>query len=188
MPIYTRKGDTGETSLGDGRRTLKTDIRIEAIGAVDELNAGLGFALTLLPLTSDVRRSLAPIQDHLFALGARLALPTDAEDKYRDRIPDLPADTIERFEQTIDRWWNQMPELKEFILPGGTPAGAALHIARTLARRAERMTIRLRQTEPTVDPALIKYLNRLSDLLFAAARFANHEQAIADRHWDKNLS
>lgn len=183
--IYTRKGDLGETSLGDNRRVKKTDPRIEAVGTLDELNSALGLAIAMLPPQSTVRTELIPVQHRLFTLGARLAVPGDADQKIQEHLPMFPAESPEALEKTIDRWWQALPPLTQFILPGGTPAASAIHLARAICRRAERNVIALRHQDPTINASLIVWLNRLSDFLFAAARYANFEQSVADVKWQK---
>jgi cob(I)alamin adenosyltransferase len=180
-PIYTRKGDTGETGLGDKSRVSKTNPRIEAVGTLDELNAALGIALSFLPVGSQVRPALEPIQHELFILGSHLAVPTQDTDK----LPVLPLSAPQRFEQAIDSWWQELPPLTEFILPGGGTAAAAIHLARTIARRAERRIILLRRYDAEVTDFMVVYLNRLSDLLFAAARYANFELGKTETIWKK---
>ena len=178
MKIYTRMGDAGETSLFDGTRVGKHDPRVDAYGEVDETNAWLGLARAsgLDPaLAADVER----IQRDLFALGAQLADPAD---KIAARVTKAivgDAD-VTRLEQLIDRLDAELPPLGRFILAGGTPAGAALHVARTVCRRAERRIVAL---EPRVDPVLIRYVNRLSDLLFVLARVANHRGGVPEIEW-----
>lgn len=182
--IYTKKGDTGETGLGDNRRVSKSSPRIETLGALDELNSHLGLALAMLPPSSDIRRTIPPIQHLLLTIGSHIAVPSDADEKYRNRVPKFPVDFTQDLEKAIDAWWAQLPPLTTFVLPGGTPAAAALHLARAAARRAERQVSGL--TDP-VDPIIRQFLNRLSDFLFAAARYANHEQSVPDVTWQKKL-
>ncbi|MEK7460586.1 MAG: cob(I)yrinic acid a,c-diamide adenosyltransferase [Patescibacteria group bacterium] len=182
-PIYTRKGDSGETGLGNNARVSKTNPRIEAVGTLDELNASLGLALSLLPVGSKTRAVIEPIQHELFVLGSHVAVP--ASDEAYQKLPALPTHAPEQFEVAIDKWWQQLPPLTEFILPGGTPAAAALHAARTVARRAERRVILLRRYNPDVTDFMVVYLNRLSDLLFAAARFVNFELGKTETIWKK---
>jgi cob(I)alamin adenosyltransferase len=161
--IYTRGGDGGETSLGDGCRVSKLDPLVQAFGAVDELNSLLGWACVVAP---DAR--LERIQNELFDLGADLCVPF-AEDDGRLRVT---AAQVERLEADIDDANAGLPELRSFVLPGGTEAAARLHVARTACRRAERETLAAAQERP-VNPQAAVYLNRLSDLLFVLARAAN---------------
>jgi cob(I)alamin adenosyltransferase len=178
VKIYTRTGDTGETSLYGGERTRKDDPRVDAYGEVDELNAWLGLARAshLDPLLAD---EIATIQRDLFALGAQLADPAD---KLAPRVSKAVIDDghVERLEQLIDRLEDELPPLRRFILAGGSPAGAALQVARTVCRRAERRMVGL---EPPVDPVLVRYVNRLSDLLFVLARVANRRGGVPETEW-----
>ena len=178
MKLYTRTGDTGETSLFDGTRVAKSDARVDAYGEVDETNAWLGLARAsnLDPALAD---DVVRIQRDLFALGAQLA---DPGDKIADRVTKAVVSDadVERLERLIDRLDADLPPLRRFILAGGTPAGAALHVARTVCRRAERRIVSL---QPPVDPVLVRYVNRLSDLLFVLARAANHRGGVPDVEW-----
>ncbi|MDI3316349.1 MAG: cob(I)yrinic acid a,c-diamide adenosyltransferase [Bacillota bacterium] len=183
--IYTRTGDTGETSLVDGSRVRKSSPRVEAYGSVDELNAALGVVLSLEP-GEELAPTLRRVQGELFVLGARLAAPAGgARAGSAARVaglPTLPAQWVEVLEREIDRLEETLPPLDHFILPGGGPAGAWLHLARTICRRAERAVIRLGEEEP-VEPEIRRYLNRLSDYLFVAARAVNHRQGRAEIAW-----
>ena len=178
MKIYTRTGDAGETSLFDGSRVSKADSRVDAYGDVDELNAWLGFARAAR-LGADLDGPLVRIQQDLFALGAQLADPGEriAERVVKASLADAD---VERLEALIDRLESELPPLRRFILAGGSPAGAALHVARTVCRRAERKIVSL---VPLPDAALIKYVNRLSDLLFVLARVVNHRAAVPEIEW-----
>ena len=169
--IYTRGGDTGETSLGDGSRVSKLDPRIAAYGTVDELNSALGVTLTC-DLPDAIRPVLVRVQNELFDLGADLSVPLRVEGRLR-----VEQDLVDRLEADCDRFNAALPELRSFVLPGGSTAAATLHVARTVCRRAERDVIQAAQTEE-VGPLVAVYLNRLSDLLFILARAAN---AIAGR-------
>lgn len=168
--IYTRGGDQGKTSLGDGARRAKDDTRIAAYGTVDEANAVIGLAR--LYLTGDDDAMTARIQDDLFDLGADLCVPEGAE----RRALRMTAAQVERLESEIDALNARLQPLESFILPAGSPAAAHLHHARTVVRRAERLMVRLARTEP-VNPDAIKYVNRLSDHLFVLARHANEDGA-----------
>ena len=166
--IYTRGGDRGETSLGDGSRVSKTDPRIEAYGTVDELNSAIGFALAGdLPAVS--RPWLEQIQNDLFDLGADLSVPFGDEKKERLRITQ---GQVDRLEELCDRANVDLEPLHSFVLPGGTDGAARLHLARSVCRRAERLAVGLASLD-SVNPLAIAYLNRLSDLLFILARVAN---------------
>lgn len=177
--IYTRGGDAGETSLGDGSRVPKHELRVAAFGTVDEANATIGLARLHTADDSDVDAMLARIQNDLFDLGADLCRPeTDAPDGMALRIVDAQVD---RLEAEIDRLNATLAPLDSFVLPGGRPAAAYLHLARTVARRAERLIVDLARRE-TVNPAAIRYVNRLSDHLFVLARSVNDTGA-ADVLW-----
>jgi len=166
--IYTRGGDRGETSLGDGSRVSKLDGRVVAYGAVDELNSQLGVVLALPELDPDVREPLERIQNELFDVGADLSVPFSVNDG-RLRVTQASVDELERL---CDLHNEQLPELKSFVLPGGTEAAARLHLARAVCRRAELAALEAgRETE--ISPLVPVYLNRLSDLLFIFARAAN---------------
>jgi cob(I)alamin adenosyltransferase len=165
--IYTRTGDDGTTGLGDGARVPKDGDRVEAYGTVDELNSCIGVLLAVQGLPLEVSECLVEIQHELFDMGGELCIPGHHA---------ITAEHIARLEQTLDGFNEALPPLKEFILPGGGPAAAACHLARTVARRAERRVLTLSRSE-TVGPEVLKYLNRLSDLLFVLARvLARHEQ------------
>jgi cob(I)alamin adenosyltransferase len=178
VKIYTRTGDTGETSLFDGTRARKDDARVDAYGEVDELNAWIGLARAS-QLDPALDGELVAIQRDLFALGAQLADPAD---KLAARVTKavISDDDVVRLERLIDRLEDQLPPLRRFILAGGTPAGAALHVARTVCRRAERRMVGL---APPVDPVLVRYANRLSDLLFVLARAVNHRGGVPETEW-----
>jgi cob(I)alamin adenosyltransferase len=178
VKIYTRTGDAGETSLFGGARVSKSDPRVETYGDVDELNAWLGLARASR-VDAAIDPDIVQVQRDLFALGAQLADPAD---KIAPRVTKaIIADPdVERLEAAIDRLEAELPPLRRFILAGGTPAGAALHVARTVCRRAERRMVAL---DPPVDPVLLRYVNRLSDLLFVMARFANHRGGVPETEW-----
>lgn len=165
--IYTRTGDDGTTGLGDGTRVPKDGPRVEAYGTVDELNSCIGGLLAVDGLPTDISACLLEIQHELFDMGGELCIPGHRA---------IQAVHTTRLESILDRFNDPLPPLKEFILPGGGPAAAACHVARTVARRAERRVLALARTE-TVSPEVLKYLNRLSDLLFVLARvLARHER------------
>ena len=165
--IYTRAGDAGETSLGDGSRVPKTDPRLEAYGSVDELNSILGFVLSG-DLPAEFRPWLEQVQNDLFDLGADLSVPLEDE---RERLR-VTTGQVERLEELCDLVNEGLEPLKSFILPGGTEAASRLHVARSVCRRAERVAVDL-AGKGSVNPAALAYLNRLSDLLFILARAAN---------------
>jgi len=158
--IYTRTGDEGTTGLGDGSRISKHSVRVEAYGSVDEANATIGLVLAETDLPAAIERCLVEVQHDLFDLGAELCLPGHTA---------VTADFIERLEKQLDSFNADLPPLKDFILPGGGRAASACHLARTVTRRAERRVWSLSESEQ-VNPAGLKYLNRLSDLLFVIAR------------------
>jgi len=164
--IYTRGGDAGETSLGDGSRVSKLDGRIEAFGTVDELNAALGVVLAG-DVPDELRGVLARVQNELFDVGADLSVPAAVEGRLR-----VDQSLVDRLEHDCDRFNAELPELRSFVLPGGTEAAAHLHVARTICRRAERDVLRAAK-EHELGPLVAVYLNRLSDLLFVLARAAN---------------
>ncbi len=171
--IYTKTGDDGTTALGSGQRVLKTASRIEAYGTVDETNAAIGMARLMLPEDRrDVAGMLARIQNDLFDLGADLCVPDSGEPlPYTPlRIKDAQA---ERLEREIDAMNGEMAPLASFVLPGGSEAGAALHLARTICRRAERRIVQLKLEGEPVSDAACRYINRLSDHLFVASRYVN---------------
>jgi cob(I)alamin adenosyltransferase len=181
MKIYTKTGDTGETSLFDGTRVPKHDPRVEAYGEVDELNALLGTTRAFLT-DQEIGDILASIQRDLFAIGAQLADPKFGARKRKEKV-ELSEARVKELEETIDRCETELPPLKHFILPGGGQGGALLHLGRTVCRRAERRTIALKQQGTAVPPILITYMNRLSDLLFVLARVVNHRQGIPEVSW-----
>lgn len=171
--IYTRTGDDGSTGLGDGARVAKNSARIEAIGDIDELNSQLGLLLTENTLPEAMRAMLTRIQHELFELGGELSIPNYV------RISDAMAAQLER---ELDNMNDALPPLKEFILPGGSRPTAQCHVARALCRRAERRVVALNQQEP-ISPAALKYLNRLSDLLFVMCRAISKELGVPDVLW-----
>jgi cob(I)alamin adenosyltransferase len=165
--IYTRTGDDGTTGLGDGSRVPKDSVRVEAYGTVDELNSVIGVLLAVPALPPPVTACLTEVQHELFDMGGELCIPGHRA---------ITAEHVARLENALDGFNDPLPPLKEFILPGGGPAAAACHLARTIARRAERRVWTLAKTE-SVSPEVAQYLNRLSDLLFVLARvLARHER------------
>ena len=175
--IYTRGGDRGETSLGDGSRVPKLDCRIGAFGAVDELNSVLGLVLTIAELPDALRTPLERIQNDLFDVGADLSVPFGITGRLR-----IEQAAIDRLEALCDEFNADLPDLKSFVLPGGTEAAARLHVARAVCRRAERDAL-IAQGETGVNPLVLAYLNRLSDFLFIAARAANAEAGRDEPLW-----
>lgn len=178
MKIYTRTGDTGETSLFGGARVRKDDARIEAYGTIDELNSVLGVSRASWP-ASPLDAQFHAIQSDLFDIGAHLASPGTS------RFAGPPTTRVTSLEHDIDAMESELAPLKTFILPGGTLAAAQLHVARTVCRRAERLVVSLNDADEATK-ASITYLNRLSDFLFVAARFANHKNGVADVPWTRN--
>ena len=178
MKIYTRTGDAGDTSLFGGTRVRKSEPRVDAYGEVDETNAFLGMARASCT-DPDIDAELVRLQQDLFALGAQLADPggTIATRVAKAALRD---EDVTRLEQLIDRYEAELPPLRKFILAGGSPAGAALHVARAVCRRAERRMVAL---EPAVDGVLVRYVNRLSDLLFVLARAVNRRAGAAETEW-----
>jgi len=170
--ITTRTGDAGETGLGDGARVAKDSARVQALGEVDELNSALGLVLAE-ELPDTVREALLEAQHDLFDLGGELSIPGH-------RL--VGEAQVARLEERLEEWNRELAPLREFILPGGTRAAAAAHLARTVCRRAERAVVALAGTE-AVGPAAIRYLNRLSDLLFVAGRLLNRQAGRGDVQW-----
>ncbi len=171
--IYTRTGDSGTTGLGDGSRIAKSDLRVAAMGDVDELNAVIGMLL-VEALPNDVRDCLLGIQHDLFDLGGELCMPGHTL---------IQAGRVTLLELTLDGWNEQLTPLKEFILPGGSRAAAVCHLARTVCRRAERVLHALHAQSP-VTPVALQYVNRLSDLLFVLCRTLNRHAAVPDVLWN----
>lgn len=177
MKIYTRTGDSGSTTLFDGTRIAKSDLRVEAYGEVDEANAAIGVARAA-GLDADIDAVMAAVQRDLFALGSRLADPAE---RIADRVSKIAlgdAD-VARLEALIDKYEQEVPPLRRFILPGGTPAAAALHLVRTVCRRAERRMVAM----VSVDTEYLAYMNRLSDLVFVLTRVVNARAGVAEAEW-----
>ncbi len=178
MKIYTKTGDLGDTGLFGGRRVPKHNLRIEAYGTVDETNAVLGLAATRCT-DSELSEAIQRVQSELFSVGADLATPLDVQSDYIVRVDEA---IIQHLETEIDAWEETLPPLRQFILPGGSEAGAGLHFARTVCRRAERAVVALSQAEE-LNPTVLRYLNRLSDWLFILARIANQRSGIEETIW-----
>lgn len=195
MKLYTRRGDQGVTGLFGGGRVPKDDVRVEAMGTVDELNAAIGVAVGQLA-GSDTRTRLGRVQADLFVLGAHLAVPPPRGKRTAPNLPELPAERVPQMESWIDEASSETPPLDNFVLPGGNPGASWLHAARAVCRRAERRvaalaTERSESSEepgarPPVDPEVLRYLNRLSDYLFAAARLENARSGGKDAIWQGN--
>jgi cob(I)alamin adenosyltransferase len=179
MKIYTKTGDGGETGLVDGSRVRKDHPRVAAFGDVDELNASIGVARTLAG--EDVSQLLDAVQRDLFAIGAQIADPRARVASRKEKAA-LAESRVAELERAIDAREAQMPPLAAFVLPGGTPLAASLHVARTVCRRAERAVLSLGPAD-RVDPIVLVYLNRLSDLLFVLARHANHAAGHPETKW-----
>jgi cob(I)alamin adenosyltransferase len=181
VKIYTRTGDTGETALFGGGRVSKDHPRTSAYGDVDELNSAIGVARATAPAEL-FDELLDGIQRDLFAIGGRLATPEPEKVAKAIAKAVLPPERVASFERAMDTAETELPPLRAFVLPGGTPKAAALHLARTVCRRAERSVVRLAREE-SAPPEILVYLNRLSDLLFTLARLANHRADVGDITW-----
>lgn len=180
MKIYTKTGDGGETGLFRGPRVPKHHLRVQAYGGVDELNAMIGIALCEVQ-SGEIREVLSSLQHQLFEVGADLATPAQEKEDGKLRIP---SSMVEALEKSIDHFDESLPELGQFILPGGNRGASWLHYARTICRRAERGATLLAEKEP-VNPEIVRYLNRLSDLLFVLARAENHSAGVSETIWKK---
>jgi len=184
VKIYTKTGDSGTTSLFGGKRIDKDSARIQAYGEVDELNSLIGTILADLegvrPLSGvkPLKKKLLRIQEELFVLGADLAAPIEVKVK----VPRIKKSFITRLEKEIDGWEKQLPKLKNFILPGGSQVGSKLHLARSVARRAERAIVNLDRTD-VINKSAVVYLNRLSDWFFVAARYVNKLENVKENLW-----
>lgn len=192
MKLYTRRGDQGATGLFGGGRVRKDDMRVEALGTVDELNAAIGVAVCHLA-DSETRDRLGRVQADLFVLGAHLAAPPPKGKRTPPSLPALPAQRVPQMESWIDEASSETPPLDNFVLPGGGPGGSRLHAARAVCRRAERRVVALAMephhesdAPPPADPEILRYLNRLSDYLFAAARLENARSGGKDAIWRSN--
>jgi cob(I)alamin adenosyltransferase len=179
--VYTRTGDQGDTGLGGGQRVPKDSLRIETYGTVDELNSYLGVAIASAT-DPEIRADLEEMQHRLFDLGGDLCVLE--EDKAKFNMPPFPKEEVDRLEKLMDKASEELPPLEEFILPGGTACSAHLQVARCICRRAERLAVALAREEK-VSPAVVPYLNRLSDALFVLARLANKRAGTGDVLWKK---
>ncbi|MBP6913128.1 MAG: cob(I)yrinic acid a,c-diamide adenosyltransferase [Candidatus Levybacteria bacterium] len=182
MPIYTKTGDRGKTSLFSGKRVYKDDLRVETYGTLDELNSAIGLSISYISNTNKkskyIAHILTSVQTTLFYIGSYFA-------DLSDIVNDIDFEKeLKTFEDSIDHMISEMPAFNNFVLPGGGQAGASLHVARTVARRLERLTVRLNKRDK-VDPQVIKYINRLSDLLFAMARYANFIERKKETIWER---
>lgn len=184
MKIYTRSGDAGDTGLFGGERVAKDDLRVAAYGTVDEANAALGLARAALARAGQAARALdaelAALQSALFDLGADLATPLEA--RARQAVRSVTAEDVEALERRIDAFDEELEPLTSFVLPGGAEPAAALHLARAVVRRAERDTVALARAV-AINPEALRYLNRLSDLLFTLARVVNAREKVGDVPW-----
>ena len=179
MKIYTKKGDAGQTSLIGGTKVFKSDLRIECYGTVDELNSGLGVVISMLGAPGRFASVLRSVQDRLFIIGSLLANDPRVS---RMKLPALRDEDVIFLEQEIDRMTAKLPELKSFILPGGSQAASFCHLARSTCRRAERCVVALSR-KSKVNPLVIVYLNRLSDYLFTLARWVNFKNGVEEEVW-----
>jgi cob(I)alamin adenosyltransferase len=183
MKIYTRTGDAGDTGLFGGGRVSKDHYRVTAYGSVDELNAHVGWAVSSVT-DPEIRSWLETVQHDLFAIGADLSSAPRDDGTRHDHLPDLPMGRVAEMEGWMDEADGELTPLRNFILPGGTAGAAALHVARTICRRAERAVVHLATLEP-VEEGIVVYLNRLSDLFFTLARLENHRSEVDDVVWLK---
>lgn len=184
MKIYTKTGDDGRTGLFGGQRVSKTHPRVEAYGAVDELNASLGLAAAFLE-DEELRGAVRRQQSRLFDLGADLATPPDTA--AGDWLHRVPSSWVRELETEIDALEADLPPLHTFIVPGGHPGAAGLHVARTICRRAERLAVAALEAGEAINEDGVRYLNRLSDWLFVTARAANARAGVPDRSWEREL-
>jgi cob(I)alamin adenosyltransferase len=183
--IYTKIGDNGSTSLIGGTKVLKNNIRIESYGTIDELNSWIGVVSDHIS-SEELRILLKEVQDRLFTIGSSLACDPEKERKLL--LPDLHERDVELLEKEIDKMNDILPEMKSFILPGGSPAISFIHVARCVCRRAERMCVALQEKEMEIEPLILKYLNRLSDFLFVVARFIGYNQKIPEIQWKPRVA
>ena len=184
LKIYTKTGDLGSTSLIGGTKVLKSHIRIDAYGTVDELNAYIGLVGDYLE-DENSKTTLKEIQDRLFTIGSSLAC--DAEKEPFMKLPDLIESDIEFLEKEIDNMTNVLPSMKSFILSGGSLASSTAHVARCICRRAERCCVRMKEHEFFIEPLVIKYLNRLSDYLFVLSRYIGHQLGVTEIKWKPRI-
>jgi cob(I)alamin adenosyltransferase len=184
MKIYTKTGDTGKTSLIGGTKVLKSDLRIEAYGTVDELNSYIGVVSDFC-IDEHTKDILKEIQDRLFTIGSELACDPNKTTKLH--IPDLHESDIELLEKEMDKMDAELPPMKNFILPGGMPAISFMHVARCVCRRAERCSVNLQEHDGAVAPLIIKYLNRLSDYLFMLSRYTGMKNNAPEIIWKPRL-
>ncbi|HLC39949.1 MAG TPA: cob(I)yrinic acid a,c-diamide adenosyltransferase [archaeon] len=182
MPIYTRAGDSGETGLMGGRKVRKDDLRVEAYGTIDEANSFLGLAASFSD-DKQINDIIEKIQHNLFAIGSNLATPAEDRTRINYPIPEISQHDVDSLEKIIDDVEKELPDLKKFILPSGSRTAAALHVARSVVRRAERVVVSFSKKEQ-INFSIVKYLNRLSSLLFELARLANKRANVSDKEWN----
>lgn len=182
--IYTKTGDQGKTSLIGGTKVLKSHLRIESYGTVDELNSYIGLVSDMSSDASS-KQMLKEIQDRLFTVGSSLACDPDKETKMK--IPDLKESDVTLLESEIDKMNDALPEMKSFILPGGHPLVSTSHVARCVCRRAERICVHMQEEQLFIDPLVIKYINRLSDYLFVLSRHFAHQLRVQEIPWKPRL-
>lgn len=187
MKIYTKTGDKGQTSLYTGQRVLKNDPLIEAIGIIDECNSSIGAALSFIPDQENMlpKKQLQTIQHALFDIGAAVATPLTRATDFKLKKTRFDPESVEQIEHWIDELETHLPPLKQFILPGGHPAGAMLHLSRSICRNAERLLIPL-HLSGEVSEHVLCFLNRLSDYLFVASRFVNHQLNSPEIPWEQH--
>ncbi len=183
MKIYTKRGDRGTTGLFGGDRVSKQDARVTAYGEVDELNTHLGLTLATAAAGSLETDRLRGVQDDLFIIGSRLAAANPEKAFAKGLIPELELERVSELEGWIDELEDALPPLQSFLIPGGSPTGARLHVTRTVCRRAERAIVRVAEDQPDLEKSILPYMNRLSDLLFLLSRSANREAGIPDPEW-----
>lgn len=181
--IYTKTGDKGKTGLVDGSRVSKSDPRVDALGTLDEANAALGLIITQLSPQDTSRELLLKAQSLLFTCGSRIAEPTEVSSLGLS-MPD--AKILKEYEKSIDAMTKELPELTQFILPGGTELAARTHMARAVVRRAERCVVELKEADAHIDSEIVQFLNRLSDWLFTLARYYNHQAGQTETIWQAN--
>jgi cob(I)alamin adenosyltransferase len=183
MVLYTRTGDKGETGLFGGERISKDSLRMEAIGAVDELNSFIGLAISFID-DEEVLEILEDVQKELFEVGADLATPQEERTKLSYKIPTIQAEHVKRVEKIIDQYENGLTALKKFILPQGVSGASYLHVARSVCRRAERIAVALKKADSSTNEQIQIYLNRLSTLLFVLARLVNQRKDFKEKEWN----
>lgn len=181
MAIYTGSGDSGETGIMGGRRVSKDDLRIEACGTIDEANCFLGLAASFSG-NERIKEIVESIQKDLLAIGANLATPEEDRTRISYPIPEITASNVRNIERFIAEIEEKIPPIKKFVLPSGSMTASALHVARSVARRAERIAVAYSKNEKT-NPEILKYLNRLSSLLFELARYANKVEGFREKEW-----